>query len=296
VSFSIASTLSSVPSAPDISFRAPLPPRPVERFDLAHPLVPRALEGLSILHIADLHVRRDLLHTDRYRDILHALDRTPADLIAITGDLMDEPGHERPALRTLLALAQRWRPRLGVCGVFGNHDTPEFQRACRRELPGIHWIGGRALDLPVNGATLRLLGLDWPEDPLALMLNNAPSPSMPRCLNASMPLFTLALAHHPTALIPAAEFNIPILLAGHTHAGQVRLHPRLAPHTSSDLPMHLASGLLGLRSTICGISRGLGDGVVEHLRINCPRQMPLYTLRRAPQVSGPQAVTQILSW
>ena len=111
-----------------------------------------------------------------------------------------------------------------------------------------------------------------------------------------MPSFTLALAHHPNTLIPAAALHIPVLLAGHTHAGQIRLHPRLAPHTSSDLPMHLASGILQLGSTLCCISRGLGDGVVEHLRINCPRQMPLYTLRRAERLEPYENVRQVRSW
>ena len=140
--------------------------------------------------------------------------------------------------------------------------------------------------------TLRLLGLDWPEDLLALTLSTPPSsPSIP-----SFPPFPIALAHHPNALIPAAELGIPIVLAGHTHAGQIRLHPRLAPHTSSDLPPHLASGILQLRSTLCCISRGLGDGVIEGLRINCPRQIPLYTLRRVESFADSEVITQRTAW
>ncbi len=270
-----------------------MPPAPIERFDIRHPALPSGLDGLTILHISDLHVRRSLLATERYRVILHALEHVEPDLIALTGDLMDEPGHEHAALETLQVMSRHWRPRIGVFCVFGNHDTPEFRRRCTRELPALNCIGGRALDLAMGGANLRLIGLDWPEDPLGVLLQAPPDVS-------GLETFRLALGHHPTAIVGCAELGIPILLAGHTHAGQVRVHAKLAPHTSSDLPPDRATGVLRLRNTLCCISRGLGDGMVEHLRINCPRQMPLYTLRTGP-VPGPpgdapERIVQVMAW
>lgn len=278
-------------------FRRPVPPAPVECFDIPHPALPAALDGLTILHISDLHVRRNLTRTDRYRTFLSALSATPADLVVLTGDLMDEPGHEEATLETLHALADHWRPRLGAFAILGNHDTPALARRLH-EVRGLITLGIHThpwFDLP--HFPLRLLGLNHPEDPLAILLNAPP-------LNPHDQAFTIALAHHPTALIPAADLNLPLMLAGHTHAGQIRLHARLAPHTSSDLPPHLATGMLRLRSTLCCISRGLGDGVVEGLRINCPHQIPLYTLRSAPfpplppltRSASPSAVTQVVPW
>ena len=99
----------------------------------------------------------------------------------------------------------------------------------------------------------------------------------------------------------ASSLNLPLVLAGHTHAGQIRLSPRLAPHTSSDLPAHLATGVLRLRGTLCCVSRGMGEAIREHLRINCPRHVPLYTLRRgelprAEGGAGAEVVTQVMAW
>lgn len=277
------------------SSRLPIPPAPIELIDLPHPALPTALDGLTILHISDLHARRDLTSTDQYRAILAALDCTPADLVVVTGDLMDEPGHEQAALDTLHALAAHWRPRLGAFAVLGNHDSPALARRLH-EIKGLTTLGVNApahvdLAVPRSAVVLRLIGLNAPEDPLGVLLGSPPIPP-------DQPSFTLALAHHPTVLIAAAELHLPVVLAGHTHAGQIRLHPRLAPHTSSDLPPHLASGMLRLRSTLCCISRGIGDGVVEGLRINCPTQIPLYTLRSAPlpPTRDPEAVAQVVSW
>lgn len=280
-----------------LSPRLPVPPAPIELIDLPHPALPEALDGLTILHISDLHARRDLTATDRWKAILHALAITPADLVVVTGDLMDEPGHEQAALATMHALASRWRPRFGAFAVLGNHDSPALAQRLH-EIKGLTTLGVNApahFDLSIphspTPVTLRLLGLNAPEDPLGVLLSAPPIP-------ADQPSFTLALAHHPTVLIAAADLHLPLVLAGHTHAGQIRLHPRLAPHTSSDLPPHLASGMLRLRSTLCCISRGIGDGVVEGLRINCPAQIPLYTLRSAPlpPTRDPEAVAQVVPW
>jgi predicted MPP superfamily phosphohydrolase len=288
-------------SRPDSTFdalaaRTPTPPHPVEPFDLAHPAVPPALDGLTVLHLADLHTRRRQLSDARSRALLHALASTPCDVLAITGDLMDEPGHEAAALDTLAALSQVWRPRLGAHLVFGNHDSPHFRRLVARHLPRINLAGhGHGItDLTVNGATLRLIGLDFPEDPLRILAAEPPPAG---------PTLRLALAHYPSCLVTLAAAGVPLALAAHTHAGQVRLSPRFAPHTSSDLPPHLAAGILRCGDTLCAITRGVGDGVIDHLRLNCPRQLPLYTLRHAPlpallhaRAKARPLVTQIRAW
>jgi predicted MPP superfamily phosphohydrolase len=278
-------------------FRRPVPPEPVEVFDIPHPALPPALDGLRILHLSDLHVRRFAFGSERWRRLLDAVSRVRADLVALTGDYTDEVGHEGVALAALQRLADAWPvPRLGAFGVFGNHDTSELLRRAG-EVRGVTWLGGpgRAPRWAVPGEHLRLVGLDYPEDFVSAALDAPASPpGLPRP-------FTIALAHYPTAVIPAAAVGVPLVLAGHTHAGQIRVSSRLAPHTSSDVPPHLAAGVLRLGDTLCCISRGLGDGVMEGLRFNCPRQAPLYVLRRGPlppppRNSDPAAVSQVMAW
>lgn len=252
--------------------RRPTPPFPVEPFEIVHPAVPASLDGLTILHVTDLHVRKGRPRTPAIEQALSAVRLTPADLVVHTGDWMNYPGDESSALRTLELFAQAWRPRVGVYGTFGNHDSAEF-RARALGVRGLGWLGARdASVVPVPG--LRLVGFDEPEDLLGGFLGRGVgAPAEPE--------FTIALVHYPTEIYPAADFGIPLLLAGHTHGGQFRLSRRFAPHTSSDLPRDLASGVLRLRQTLCCVSRGVGNAIVE-FRFNCPPQIPLYTLRRGP--------------
>jgi hypothetical protein len=276
----------------------PRPPRPVEAFDLSLPTLPPELDGVTVLHVSDLHVRAHVGGRRAFRAILDALAATPADLVVLTGDYMDLPGHEQHALAALSLIAGAARPRVpaGLLGVFGNHDTLDFQAAAQAALPGIRWLDNAWLDLDLPGrGPLRVLGLSFPEDPLAAALTMLlPRPSAP----TPPPAFVLTLAHMPGVIFPAADLGLPLVLAGHTHAGQVRFSPRSAPHTSSDTPSHLASGVLRLRDTLLCISRGLGEAIFEHARLNCPRQMPRYTLRRAPlpHAEDPRQVSQIIPW
>lgn len=249
-------------------FRRPLPPAPLERYDIVHPAVPDALEGFTILHITDLHIRRHRPRPPAIKALLESLIQTESDLVVLTGDFMDRPGDEKTALASLRLVVDACRARLGIVGVVGNHDSGPLRERLV-DITGVRWLTKAS---PIWDALpdLRLIGSQEPEDLLASVLASPPPP--PGALH-------IALIHYPSEVYTAADLGIPLALAGHTHAGQFRITPRLAPHTSSDLPADLATGILRLRQTLCAVSRGLGQAVIE-ARFNCPPQAPLYVLRR----------------
>lgn len=259
------------------AFRSPVPPWPVEVVHVAHPDVPLGLDGLSILQVTDLHIRRPQRDAG-WRTLLDAVRRTPADLVVYTGDYHDDIGDEHAAAGMLGELAAVARPRIAQLGIFGNHDTPRLRQLLQART-GITWLNNRVTErLTADGRVLplRVMGLSFPEDPLAAALTIVDDLRGPA---ARRPL-VLTLAHMPSVGAACADLGLSIVFAGHTHGGQVRLSPSLAPHTASDLPYHMPSGILRLRQTLICISRGVGDGVWPGLRINCPWQMPLYVLRR----------------
>ncbi|MEM1184489.1 MAG: metallophosphoesterase [Planctomycetota bacterium] len=269
----------------------------VERFDLPHPDLPPGLDGLSVLHLTDTHVRshpapvRSQTQRRLPRVLARIQDQAPPDLAVFTGDAMDRPEDEDAALAALEQQLSALRPRLGWFGVFGNHDTPGFQRRAK-ELTAIRWLCNTHEDL--DRAPLRILGVSEPEDVFEAVLG------LPRVEPGASQPFTLCLAHFPPQVYPIARFGLPLLLAGHTHGGQIRPSPKSVPHTSSDLTTDLGTGLLRLGRTLCAISRGVGETAID-LRINCPPQLPLYTLRRGPLPGGPDQddpprLRQVIPW
>lgn len=271
------------------AFRTPAYPEPLEVFRIEHPDLPVGLEGLRILHLSDLHIRR-LERTEAHARLLAALRHADCDLAFFTGDYHDGTGHEHAAAELLSEIIATCPARLGRFGVFGNHDTPLMRRLALG-IPGITWLSNQFAEpiFAVPGQPplpLRILGLSYPEDLFECALDLPQGETL-------LPVkgrFVLTLAHMPSVMAACAEVGLPLVFAGHTHAGQIRITRRSALHTSSDLPGHLASGVLRLRQTLCCISRGLGDGIWPGLRINCPRQLPLYVLTRGP-LSAPLAPT-----
>lgn len=200
--------------------------------------------------------------------MLKTLPALEADLVCLTGDYMDDPGDEPRALAVLEEIAARVPENLPILGVFGNHDSPLLVTRAQ-SLGRIIWLDAQVHHLP--GFSLTVAGAGFPEDlPRTALALQHPE---------TQPLVIL-LAHYPTEIVPAASLGIPLLLSGHTHGGQVRPSRRFAPHTSSDLPGNLASGVLRLGNTRCCISRGIGYGFAP-IRLNCPPQLAVYTLIEA---------------
>src|SRR5262249_46414807 len=158
-----------------------------------HSAVPASLDGLTILHLTDTHIRRREHNHPSFRRVLDALQRTPVDLVALTGDYMTRPGDEPAAIDMLPALADAWTPWLGAFGAFAN-TAPPLVADLARKTPNITWLETRSIDLPAR--PLRLVGASYPEDLLGAVLD-APPPDPAR--------LPLVLTHYPTEVFPAAE-------------------------------------------------------------------------------------------
>jgi len=262
-----------------------LDPSPIERYEIVHPAVPESLDGLRVLHIADQHVRRKRGEHSVLARTLEAVSRVEVDIAVITGDLMGDPGTEGLALEWLKELVSCWRVRLGAFGVFGNHDTREMIRAVGA-IDQICWLDNESASLETDGGRIRIVGASDPEDLLGARLGDG----------GDEPALTLGLVHYPSEIVAGSTLEIPIIFAGHTHGGQVRLTPGISPHTSSDMPSHLAAGVLRLGQTLCCVSRGLGEALVE-VRVNCKPHAPLYVLRRGELPAGDEdRVVRVLAW
>lgn len=246
-------------------------PAPLEGFEIHHPAVPQNLDGCRILHIADLHARarRSLRGPTRPRGfprLQEALGDLRVDMLCLTGDAADRPGDEAAAVDAVGRLVEALpEPRLGRFGSFGNHDHHDARAALKAAVTGVTWLDDDAARRP----ELTILGTGEPED----LLHAA--------LGERAPL-SIALAHDPIGIYPASDLGIPLVLSGHTHGGQIRPHARRLLHTSTDLLGHQATGVLARRSTICCVTRGLGATVIG-VRLNCPPQAPVYTLRRSTE-------------
>ncbi|HEY7605542.1 MAG TPA: metallophosphoesterase [Actinomycetes bacterium] len=252
---------------------------------------------LTVLHLSDLHLTAADARRMRF---LERLAAEPVDLVVLTGDMLGEPGALDPVLDSL----GRFRPRLGAVAVLGSNDywAPRFRNPLSYFLgPSTrrHRSSGRnpwrelVSGLEARGWTVlsnrrgrlgdvELAGMDDPhirhDDPaVAVPPNGQVSTGGP---GLSPPRLRLGVVHSPyrRALDAFAGNGYDLVLAGHTHGGQVRLPGVGALVTNCDLPREQVRGLSRWGSSWLHVSAGLGTSKYAPFRFACRPEASLLTV------------------
>lgn len=174
---------------------------------------------LRVIQMADIHPWR--LQTKReVARLYHMIDEENPDVIVLTGDIFDE--NTTPKMfRSYLEMFAALHPKFGIYYVFGNHDTGSHWKkpAHTREdilrefdAVGITVLEDEAVD--IADGMVRIYGRrDQDEDrmtPEELMDSHRPHDG-----------FNLMLCHEPVEFAECADAGADLILAGHTHGGQI---------------------------------------------------------------------------
>lgn len=194
----------------------------VRRLEVPLPGLPRDLDGLTIAHVSDVHVGK-FTNGRILTDLAEATNGLKADLVALTGDLID---HALADLPEALDMVRRLDPRGGLFLVEGNHDLFEGREAFARgvEDAGFPLLRNAAAPVTLRGHPVDVLGIRWARSEGKMAEDIAATAALRR--NDAFPLL---LAHHPHAFDEAARAGIPLTLGGHTHGGQVMITPEVGP-------------------------------------------------------------------
>jgi predicted MPP superfamily phosphohydrolase len=248
------------------------------RRTLWFPDLPAGLDGLTLLHISDLHAGVHL-GEDKMQEIVAQANALRPDLIVQTGDMIDISQSYIPAY---VRAFRELRPPLGVVTVLGNHDRytgeREVIRGCRDA--GQVFVQNGCHLIERGGATLALVGID---DPHNWTVDDPQTSDVDAALAAAPPgAFRVLLAHRPGAWDSAAPRGIPLTLAGHIHGGQFYLP--LVGWSPGRLITKYVMGHFQRGASQLYVSRGIGVVGVP-IRVFAPPEIELFELRR----SGGQA-------
>ncbi len=276
----------------------------VTHTDVASPRVPAPYDGFRIAQISDMHL-------DWFDDaeghaflsrVIETLANEKPDLIVFTGDLVTRLSAEaEPFCDELLHLANIPSGRgdgtmIPVYSILGNHDYADYTRLSPRERladvnhlceiqskAGWHLLRNEGILLQADGSTspdscIALVGVDNIGEPPFSTYGD-----LPKAL-ATLPIaapFSILLSHNPThwrsEVLPKS--GIDLMLAGHTHAVQLKIgswspavwkYPEwsgLYSETDGDHPQYLY------------VNTGLG-GVGPRVRIGIAPEVSILTLRR----------------
>jgi len=233
------------------------------------PRLPPALEGLSLVHLSDFHFT-GRIGKAFFQEVVASSNALEPEIVVLTGDLVDRP----PLIDWVPDTLGRLQARYGVYFIFGNHDLRVDWRRLRGVLEdcGLVYLGGRWKVVEIRGQPVLMAGNELPWFKPAADLNDCP----PR----SEVSFRILLAHSPDQLPWARKGDGDLMLAGHTHGGQIRL-PLIGPvFAPSRDGVRYASGLFHVPPTILNVSRGLSAQLP--LRMHCTPEIIRLTLHVPP--------------
>ena len=245
---------------------------------------PPGPQTLSILHLSDLHFTR---HDARKARFLASLPS--ADITVVTGDFLAEHGE---AIEAVVAAVRPTRGRIASYFVLGSNDhyvsRPinyfRYFSKKRKRGSGVH---GRRDDLiaqlEADGWVhlpnerreehgIEIVGLDDAHihrDDITVAPRRRPE------------VFGLAVTHAPDPAPELAALGYDLIVAGHTHGGQVRLPFVGALVNNSELPRSFSMGLFDLGPGYLHLSPGLGTSKYAPFRFLCRPEATILELAPA---------------
>ncbi len=235
----------------------------MDEWDVEVPGLPESLDGLSILHVSDLHLSHAFTarYFDRIAEIL--ADGPEPDLVAITGDFVDDDdvaGWLVPSLSKL-------RGRLGQFAILGNHDYrhPLGPILAALDEAGFDVLEAEWRKVEADGCSLAIGGTvaPWGREPDPRQMPEAD--------------LRILLSHAPDEVYRAASWGIDLMLAGHVHGGQVRLPVLGAILMPSRYSRRFDRGFFRRGPTLLHVSQGVAG---KHpLRWHCPPEAVRLVLR-----------------
>jgi predicted MPP superfamily phosphohydrolase len=236
----------------------------VER-TLSLPRLPAAWDGLTLLHLSDLHLN-GTPDRDWFRFVMDRCADWQPDLVAITGDIADSTHH----LKWIVPILGRLRWRVAAFAILGNHDHWYGAASVRRRLRrlGMHVPVNGWQQVEVRGEPLVVIGHEGPW--------LRPAPDLTDCPPEP---FRLCLSHTPDNIGWARRAGVDLMLSGHVHGGQVRFPLFGSVLVPSRCGRRYDCGAFDEPPTLLYVSRGLsGDHPLRYL---CRPEVTLLTLRRA---------------
>ena len=220
-----------------------------------------ALEGLRVGLITDLHHSEMVPARDVVRAVSLMMAERP-DLIVLGGDYVTWGDREYvgPCSEALAGLMAPF----GVFAVLGNHDDDRDMPAALTRH-GYEVLRDARTTVEIRGEKVDLVGVRyWTRRArdIARLVRDAEST-------------VILLAHDPRRLDEAAELEVPLVLSGHTHGGQVVL-PGLGAIAAKKFPV--VAGVGRRNNSSIFVSRGVGTVYVPY-RLNCPPDVSVITLQ-----------------
>lgn len=251
-----------------------------------------AFDGLKIAMISDIHGGSNGASAEQIRRVVVTTNAQEPDVIVLLGDYISQgttrrPVHEQPLRMPVSEVANNLaglKAKHGVFAVLGNHDGWYGDADIAAELTR---VGYRVLQNEIaviyqNGVPLRLLGL---KDHLKLDSWQAFDATVRSVVAANPKEGQIVVLEHSPDILYVLNYwkhlnpHLKLMLAGHTHGGQVWLPVLGAPAVPSSVGQRYAQGHIEEEGVHMFVTSGVGTSILP-FRFMVPPEVAVITVNR----------------
>ena len=227
--------------------------------------------GTKIILMSDFHASKNKNDQELIRRAIELANKQNADLILLLGDFLNgrKESHAMP-MKELFPMLKQLKAKYGVYAVLGNHDRWIGTEKITRYLEdnGIPVLENKTVAFENNGRRLHLAGLAERGAQLNLrFVKRLPGEPL------------IVMAHYPDHYLNIHS-ETTLIVAGHTHGGQVKLPLLGRPGIPSRNGQRFAYGLIEEKpGKKMFVTSGIGTSMLR-VRFDCPPEVVLLTLEK----------------
>lgn len=257
-----------------------------------------AFEGLRIVAISDIHGGSHGVDEARIRQIVEEINKLDADVVVILGDFVSQVDENRliaerslrMPISTIAANLRGIKSKDGVLAVLGNHDGWHGNEEIGAELTtaGITVLQNEIAVVERYGKKLRIFGM---RDHLHMGTWATFQNDMHRAIASFDQTGDLIVLQHSPDVFDAVNgmntfgHSFKLMIAGHTHGGQVRFPVIGSPIVPSSFGQKYTSGLIREKNKTLFVTTGIGMSILP-FRFMVPPEIAVLTLIQKPDASS----------
>jgi uncharacterized protein len=236
---------------------------------------------LRISALSDLHLG-EYVSAEHIRQAVEISNRLTPDIVLLLGDYVDRDGS---LAAELLDELTHLKANIGVYAVLGNHDVAAsnsqlvidaFESDANISLLK-NTSTGISIDTPNGARNLELLGIESPDEWWQIEHNDAIELTIQKAIKESESDFRIVASHHPDVVELCAQYDIDLVVAGHTHGGQLAV-PFGGPFLNAGrLAVKYLWKQYEINNTKLIVTPGVGVGILP-ARIGVPPEVTLIEL------------------
>lgn len=233
-------------------------------------------EPITLVHISDIHIAPWFL-PEKFSSYADYISKIGADYVVITGDLVT---HYRELIPDMAEYISKIKSKKGTIAVSGNHDfwtDAEYMELCLED---------KKVVILHNQAMFDRRGINFVGIEDAFTHHHDLNKAFSEVTEEGV---SILLSHSPDVIWDAPRYKPDVILAGHTHGGQVRLPILGSIYVPSMFGKKYDQGWF-IEDGICMyVNRGLG-GVFPPIRFLCPREIAI--LEFVPEDGSPTLISK----